>query len=151
LAYLATRIIESVVLIVGAIGVLTVAAFIEDPRVGSVDAAQVRALSALAAKGNDEAYQLGMVVLGTGSIPLCLLLLRSRLVPRFLAGCGLAGYAALALGALLEIAGIRAGLMLSIPGGLFELALATWLLARGFNADVHEPRRTSSVRESLPS
>ena len=37
------------------------------------------------------------------------------------------------VGALLEILGFRVGLVLAIPGGLFEFFIAFWLLVKGFN------------------
>ena len=78
-------------------------------------------------------YQVAMATLGIGSIFLCLLLLRSLLVPAFLALWGLVGYAIFALGAILELAGVSGiGIWFSIPGGLFEVAFGLWLIVRGF-------------------
>ena len=42
------------------------------------------------------------------------------------------GYALLAAGAMLELVGLGLGQVLTIPGGLFEMALGITLLARGF-------------------
>src|SRR4051795_3587805 len=55
---------------------------------------------------------------------LCWLLLRTGLIPRPLAILGLIGYPILAAGTIAELFGIHIGLLLTIPGGLFELALA---------------------------
>jgi len=47
-------------------------------------------------------------------------------------------------GALAELFGVHISLLLLIPGGLFELALAVWLLTRGFDraayGEVHSER-----------
>ena len=52
------------------------------------------------------------------------------------------GYAVLAAGALLELAGLAVGLVLATPGGLFEVALGLILLARGFLEPVATPAVT---------
>ncbi len=66
------------------------------------------------------------------------MLLRTGLVPRGLSVLGLIGYPALLLAAVLDMLGIvdtvgGAGLVGLVPGGLFELLLPIWLIARGFN------------------
>jgi len=82
---------------------------------------------------NTLAYNLGMTALGLGSLFFCVALFRLGLVPRFLAVWGFVGYATFAAGCLLELAGVAgAGLPTTIPGGLFELFFAIWLLTRGF-------------------
>ena len=53
-------------------------------------------------------------------------------MPKFLAVHGLAGYAIFLAGAILEILGHNAGVALSIPGGLFEIAFGILLIAKGF-------------------
>jgi hypothetical protein len=59
-------------------------------------------------------------------------LYRTRLIPRFLAAWGFAGYAVFMTGAIAEIFGIHIGVMLALPGGLFELAVGLWLIFKGF-------------------
>jgi hypothetical protein len=44
------------------------------------------------------------------------------------------GYAIHLTGGIAEIFGVHVGLMLSVPGGLFEVALGFWLIAKGFNS-----------------
>ena len=76
---------------------------------------------------------------GIGGIILSYLLVVSRLVPRPIALLGLAGYVSLTLGVPLALLGVLdmgagAGLLLVVPGGLFELVfLPIWLIAKGFN------------------
>ena len=75
---------------------------------------------------------------GIGGIILCYLLLVGRLVPRAIALLGLVGYAALTIGVPLDLLGVLdmgagAGMLLVVPGGLFELIfLPIWLVAKGF-------------------
>jgi hypothetical protein len=109
-AYLATRIFEGIFLAIGAVALLLGAAH-----------------------ANFLAYNIAMAGLGIGSLFFCVALYRSRLVPRFLAAWGFVGYAAFATGCVLELSGVAgAGLISTIPGGLFEIFFAIWLIARGF-------------------
>jgi hypothetical protein len=80
----------------------------------------------------DIAYQLAMLSLGLGSLPFCLVLYRQRWLPGWLAIWGFAGYALLAAGAAAELLGAAVGLVLAVPGGLFEIVFGLLLLARGF-------------------
>lgn len=108
--YLATRVAEGALLGTGAI-----------------------ALVAGSPATNLVAYNLGMAALGLGSLFFCAVLYRARLVPRFIAGWGFAGYAVFAAGSVLELGGVAGvGLFAAIPGGLFELFLGCWLIVRGF-------------------
>lgn len=95
------------------------------------------------------AYNVAMAGLGIGSLFFCVALYRSRLVPRFLASWGFIGYAAFAAGSIFELSGVGgAGLISAVPGGLFELSFAVWLIARGFGvpADITSAATTSAVR-----
>ena len=104
------------------------------------DAVQARAASvawaadfgSLLTHANTMAYQIAMMSLGLASPFLCVLLFRTRLIPRFLAVWGCIGYALFLGGAIAEIFGMNVGVILSIPGGLFEVAVGLWLLIRGF-------------------
>ena len=80
----------------------------------------------------DAAYQLAMLSLGLGSLPFCLGLNRLGWLPSWLAIWGFAGYTLLAAGAAAELMGAAVGLVLAIPGGLFEIVFGLLLLARGF-------------------
>jgi len=83
---------------------------------------------------DQNAYQLAMIALGVGSIPFVLALKHGRWLPGWFAVWGVIGYAALAAGALLELASGRSvAVALAVPGGLFELALGVFLLWRGFS------------------
>ncbi|MDP3892521.1 DUF4386 domain-containing protein [Nocardioides sp.] len=93
----------------------------------------------------DVTYPVAMLGLALGSLLFCRVLLRARLVPRPLALWGLVGYSLLAVGMALELFGSRAGLALSVPGGLFEVALGVLLVVRGFPErppDRPSPRRS---------
>ncbi|NUT33107.1 MAG: DUF4386 domain-containing protein [Hamadaea sp.] len=95
-------------------------------------AAGVILLGAVGTAAADLTYQLAMVALGLGSMPLCLALRRQRWLPGWLALWGCAGYALLAAGAVAELMGVTVGILPAVPGGLFEVVLGVLLLARGF-------------------
>ncbi len=88
-------------------------------------------------------YLLAMIALGVGSVPFCRALERGRWLPSWLARWGMVGYAALVIGALLELATGRAVTVLfAVPGGLFELTLGLVLLKRGFGRPTPTPTPT---------
>ena len=74
-----------------------------------------------------------------GGLIFSYLLYLSKLVPRYLSGLGIIGYLMLFLGVVLDIFSIfnindGAGMLLYLPGGLFELFLPIWLFIKGFNS-----------------
>jgi hypothetical protein len=148
LAYLATMIVEVILLAVGVLCLLMIIPVArQGVEAGQASLAFAKALGSLAVQSNAMAYQIAEMSLGLGCVFLCSLLLRTRLVPRFLSIWGLTGYVILMAGTIAEIFGVHIGLMLSIPGGLFELALGFWLLSKGF-----EPRAyCSGVRCQNPA
>ena len=138
LAYLASRIVEAALLAVGVLCLLMLLPLAQHAvDAGCASAVWAKALGFLAIQSNTMAYQIAEMSLGLGGVFLCSLLFRSRLIPRYLAGWGGIGYALFLAGAIAEILGIHIGLMLSIPGGLFELALGFWLLIKGFEPEAY--------------
>jgi Domain of unknown function (DUF4386) len=80
-----------------------------------------------------------LIYLVTTAAGMCMstLLYRSRLVPRWIATLGVVGYPVLLAGCALDVFGLvdvtqGVGLVALVPGGVFELILPIWLLARGF-------------------
>ncbi len=128
IGYLATRIVEAVGLAVGVMFVLL------PVTVGDRPVDDVATLAAVAEQGNAIAYRIAMIALGIGSVPFWFLAFRARLVPRILAALGVAGYTIFFAGYVLDILGLDVGLLMAIPGGLFEVAIAVWLIVRGFNS-----------------
>jgi hypothetical protein len=99
--------------------------------------------------GADVAYQLGMLALGLGSMPAYVALARARLLPRWLAGWGFAGYALLAVASVAQLMGLGIGLVLSFPGLLFEIVLGIALLYRGFPDRHPAPATSPAVRARM--
>lgn len=121
--YVTARVIEGLALAVGAFALMSLAF--------SGDALSLSHVTS-AKRVNFIGYQAGMLALGLGSFPFCLLLFTQKFVPGWLALWGLIGYAVFATGALLEFFGLPYGIALSVPGGLFELAFGFWLIIKGF-------------------
>lgn len=146
LGYLASRLVEGLLLTVGVLSLLSLIglsdAYVE---AGAAAAAHVETPAALAIQLNDGAYQVGMAALGAGSLFLCCLLYRTRLVPRGLAAWGFGGYAVLLAGSVLELFGVGVGLLLSLPGGLFEVVLGLWLIVKGFHPSAASPTSATAT------
>ena len=74
-----------------------------------------------------------------GGLIFSYLLYLSKLIPRYLSGLGIIGYAILFLGVTLNMFSLiningGAGMLIYLPGGLFELFLPLWLFVKGFNS-----------------
>jgi hypothetical protein len=132
LAYFATMIAEVVFLTTGALALFLVVPLAQ--RAGEPGA---QTLGSTLVDLNATSYQVGEMVLGVGATFLCALLLRTRLVPRWLAVSGLIGYPLLVVGTIAELFGVHIGLALTMPGFFFELALPIWLLTKGFDPQAY--------------
>ncbi|MEO6509934.1 MAG: DUF4386 domain-containing protein [Nocardioides sp.] len=138
LTYLSTMIVEVVLMTVGALALLMLIPLAQQ-------GAGAAALGDLAVDANELAYQTGQLTLAFGALFLVALLFRTGLVPRWLAGLGIAGYAAHLTGATAELFGLHISLVLLIPGGLFELVLAGWLIVKGFDPEAYDGRGRQHV------
>ena len=74
-----------------------------------------------------------------GGLIFSYLLYLSKLIPRYLSGFGIIGYVVLFLGVVMDMFSIfhinnGAGMLIYLPGGLFELFLPIWLFIKGFNS-----------------
>lgn len=75
-----------------------------------------------------------MAFLGVAGFTLCYTFYRAKLVPRFVAGWGLVGYATILVGSALEVMGFGLSSIHTIPGGLWEMFIGVWLIVKGFNS-----------------
>lgn len=139
LAYFAALIFEVVFLSIGGLALLMIV-----PLAGHAASPGAPVLGSLLVQLNASAYQIGEMALGVGATFLCLLLFRTRLVPRWIAVSGLIGYPLLVAGTVAELFGAHIGLVLSMPGTFFELALPAWLIIKGFQPEAYgRPAETS--------
>jgi len=140
LGYVAARIFESTMIVVGIIGLLSVVTLRQEfAGVAGAEAASLvedgRSLVAI----HDWTFLLGPGLMpGLNDIMLGYLLYASRLVPRALALLGIvagpvhfASFVAVLLG-VIEAGSVGQGIA-SIPVAAFEVILGIWLIVRGFN------------------
>lgn len=138
LGYVACRTVESLLILIGMLSLMTVVTLRQDLASGAGSAAAIDHARALLAV-HDQASLLGpqfCAGLGNG-ILLGYLMWRSRLLPRPMVMIGLIGgpLALLAgIGVLLGAWDIHAGLpvALTAPEALWEFSLSIWLLVKGF-------------------
>ena len=142
-AYLATMIFEMAMMTVGVLALLMLIPLADRADQLGHDTAQ--SLGLLAVDTNEMAYQIGQLSLAFGCLFLCALLFRTGLVPRWLAGWGFVGYALHLTGAAAEIFGAPISLVLLIPGGIFEVTLAIWLLVKGFTPAAFDAAGATTV------
>ena len=81
---------------------------------------------------------------GVGGLMFAVALDRTGLIPSWLARLGIVGYVAIALSAPLDVFGIASldspvGMLLYVPGAVFELVLPILLIVRGFRLVGDEP------------
>lgn len=134
--YVSSRIIESVLLLISAIGPLILITLKQD------DAKQLNSMIMLL--GN-YSFQIAMISLSAGSIFLCYVLYKKKLIPRILSILGLVGYLLLLVSGLLSIIGFKDITSLYIPGAIFEIIFPFWLIIKGFNAPAITPESNEVV------
>jgi hypothetical protein len=108
------------------------------------DVSSLEALSAVSIQASLYAYQIAMFFVGMAGVLLCYTFYRVRLVPRPIAVWGLAGYAIHLSGAVGEVLGFNLGFIPVIPGGLWELFIGVWLIAKGFSSSPVPAERTAA-------
>lgn len=152
LGYLTARIVESVFIAVMVLFILLqIPLGSEYLKVAARDVAYLQALSTLFTEAQLYAYHIGMSTLGLAGLMLCYILYRAKLVPRLLTVWGLIGYAIFLCGSVLEILGFDLRLIHTIPGGLWEVFIGVWLIAKGFNSSafVSESTKTDTNKFKL--
>jgi len=130
MAFLALAIIATTALMVGG-GLLALALPVSGDQ--ALEMSDKLMLVELMKKANFYLYQTGMTVWGVGGILMCFVLLRAKLVPSWLPYVGILGYAIFIIGTTSEFFGSGIGIMLSLPGGLFEITLSVYLIIKGFD------------------
>jgi hypothetical protein len=133
IGYLAARIVDAVFIAIMVLFILLqIPLGSEYLKAGASDVSYFQTLSTLSIQASQYAYQMGMSALGLSGLMLCYTFYRAKLVPRFLAIWGLAGYGIIFCGMLSEMMGSGLGLISSIPGGLWEVFAGVWLIVKGF-------------------
>ena len=136
LGYVGARIIESVILIVGTIFLLSLLTLSQKyVQVAAPDASYFQTLGTLLLAVYEWTLLVGiMIVFSLTALILNYLLYQSELIPRWLSVWGLIGATLLLAVGLLEIFGFNLTEILSIPIALQEMVFAAWLIIKGFNS-----------------
>jgi Domain of unknown function (DUF4386) len=133
LVYLAAIVAQVVLLDIGVLFLLMLVPLAQIAAdAGAASATWAPGLGSLLSEANTIAYNVGQATLSFGGIFLCLLLFRTRLIPQVLAGLGVVGYLVHATGSISELLGLPVSLYLLIPGAIFEVGIAFWLIVKGF-------------------
>jgi hypothetical protein len=136
--YVVARALEAVIYLVGATALLTLIT-VSEKYVAADDASAFAALGQLLRAERDWAGHalLDAAVFSVGALILNAALHRSRLVPRWLSLWGLAGAVAYLASGVLVLYGLEPlstpQVVLEAPLGLQEIALALWLIVKGFD------------------
>jgi hypothetical protein len=150
--YLAARIVDAVFIAIMVLFILIqIPLGSEFVKAAAPDTAYLQALGTLLTQAKLYAYEIGMSTLGVSGLMLCSTLYKAKLVPRWLAVWGLLGYAIILCGMVSAIMGSGLGDLSSLPGGLWEVFMGVWLIAKGFNASAFVPQatRTRTLVEPL--
>jgi hypothetical protein len=123
--YVSSRIIESALLLIAAIGPLLLITL------NQIEAQQLNSMITLFASYS---FQMAMISLSAGSIFFCYVLYKNRLIPRTLSALGFIGYLLLLASSLLSIIGFENTTLLYIPGALFEIIFPFWLIIKGLRS-----------------
>ena len=139
LGYVSIRTAEFAILLVWSISPLLLVTLSQEYiKAGDPDASNFQTLGAILIALRYWAWRLVYILNGVLTLMLAYLLYQSKLVPRSISVLGLIGGAVLLLGTSLAMFGLidvdqGAGMLVVLPGGLFELILPIWLFVKGFN------------------
>jgi hypothetical protein len=143
--YLGARIIDATFIAVMVLLILVqIPLGMEYLNAGSSDTSSLQALGAVFTQANLYAYEIAMSAVGVAGLILCSMFYKTQLVPRLLAVWGLIGYAILLFGSVLQVLGFNLSSIHAIPGGLWELSIGVWLIAKGFSSTPVPPKPSSS-------
>ena len=141
LGYVGFRIIESVILIVGSISLLSLLTLSKEfVKAGAPDASYFLTLGTLLLAARDWTLLLWDIVFSLGVLVLNYLLYQSELIPRWLSGWGLIGAILLLAVGLLAIFGFNQFMLLAAPIAVQEMVFAVWLIVKGFNSSAINSR-----------
>ena len=135
--YPAARIVESVVLVIGIVGLLSLLTLSEGYEPALANAPSLQASSDALVAVYDWGVLLGvMFFFGLSALVLNSLLYQSQLVPRWLSVWGLLAAAVLMTEGFLEAFDIEGLSIMSAPIAVQEMVFAVWLIAKGFSPTI---------------
>jgi hypothetical protein len=116
----------------------------------SADSELFQGLRVVVASARNWAHYIGRMVAGSMVFVLYAVLCRFTLVPRALAAFGMAAALLQITAVTMPLFGHRIVFLMLLPLGLSQLALAAWLVAKGFaeRGQTASPARASTMRSS---
>ena len=155
LGSVAARVVENVFVLIGALSLLVLLT-VSQQAAGSAAPSSFQATGDALLAVRDWVHGfVALLAFGIGVLMYYYVFYRSRLVPRWLSGWGLAG-AALGLVATVysgftqDFGFTTVNTVLNIPIGLQEMVLAVWLIAKGFNLSAVRSIAPSTMRSMTP-
>ena len=157
LGSVAARVVENVFVLIGTLSLLVLLTVSQQslaPGSAAPSSFQATGDALLAVRDWVHGF-VALLAFGIGVLMYYYVFYRSRLVPRWLSGWGLAG------AALMLVATVYSGFtqdfgfttvttVLSAPIGLQEMVLAVWLIVKGFNPSALRSIAPSAVRSTTP-
>ena len=160
LGYACFRLLEATVIIVGIISLLSVVTLSRQyAQAAGPDAASYQVAGRALVAQHDWTFLFGPdLALGPSTLIMSWFLLRSRLVPRFIAVMGLVGGPLVLASAVLVMFNAYSqtstwGAASAIPVAAYEMTFAVWLIVKGFDATALaalEARSAQSAQEGQP-
>ena len=156
LAYAAFKVVEGVLLLVGATTLLSLISLSQSYlAAGGADATSFKASADMALAQQFWAGRLATLAYLIATPVLNFVLYRAQLIPRFISIWGAAAVAMLALGLAIGVGdptrGFEPGQLLVIPIILWELTFATWLIVKGFSASATDGKGVAGAANPIPA
>lgn len=158
LGYAGFRLFEAVLVVIGAVSVLTLLGLRQAYESGAgLDGPTLETAGYLLRSLHDWVFMLGPnFMLGINTSMAAYVLYRTRLVPRKIATLGLVGAVCISIAAVLNLFGLIGqfsvyGAVLALPIFSYEMSLAVWLIWKGFNesASMQTPGTTNAPAASV--
>jgi hypothetical protein len=144
------RAIEAVMYTLGAVSMLALPKVAQQfTEAAGADRSWLQAIGDSLVGVRQEAILAGVFAFAVGALMYYYAFFRSRLLPRWLSGWGIAGALLMlvaCLSALFSRNPVTSYTILIPPIAVQEIVMAVWLIARGFSSDGIEPGTTATVR-----
>ncbi len=149
------RTIEAVFYSAGVVSLLSVLSLAQDlGGVPDADRAAYRTMADSLLAAREHAAVVGVFAFTVGAFMYYVVFYRARLVPRWLSGWGMAGAASMMIAAVLAVYSdtpVTGYVLLAAPIGLQEMALALWLLLKGFRTSHTLPSTSPGPADDTPA
>jgi hypothetical protein len=138
LGYVGFKIVAAAFIVIGVIILLVILALSQEfVNAGVPTPSHFQTIGELLRKGRDWVNHVGMILVSSmGGLMLYYTLYRTKLIPGWLSGWGLAGTALTIVASslfMLRVIGLVTSVYMNLPLALQEMAFAVWLIVKGVN------------------